>query len=95
MRFVGFRRISTVISTVRESSCRAGRATGVRVLDLTTVRSWLPMPERRGEMVVPAPEEVFIAALQHTPSGPVRFSHGQPNDSVTSTVRTVAMLPMN
>ena len=63
-------------------------------LDLATVRSWLPVPERRGEMVVPVPEEVFIAALQHAPPGPVRFSHGKPGDAARDGVQTVAMLPV-
>ena len=55
------------------------------LLDLTMVRNWLPVPERHGEMFVPAPEEAFIAALQHTPPRSVAPSgtsgpHGSPTD---------------
>ena len=46
-------------------------------------------------MVAPAPEEVFMAALEHAPPGPVSFSQGQPGDPARSAVRTVALLPMN
>ena len=64
-------------------------------LDLTTIQSRLPVLERRGEIVAPTSVEVFMAALQHAPVEPVRFSHRQPTDPTSNVVRTVAMLPMN
>ena len=63
--------------------------------DLTKIQERLRFPGKISEIVGAKPEEVFMAAFGTAPAKPVHFHHQQPSEPAHSTVRTVAMLPMN
>ena len=64
-------------------------------LDLATVRSRLPAPERAGDIPFPSPGEVFMSALRREHVKTNSVAHGQEDRSDREAVRTVVMLPMS
>ena len=76
-------------------SCRPSDSDWRPSLDLATMQNRLPVPERSREIVAPAQEEVFMAALRPAPAEPVRFSDRDQSGQAGNAVQTVGMLPMD
>ena len=64
-------------------------------LDLATVRSRLPVPEKAGEVPSLAPDEAFMSAVRREYATANRVPHRQDDPPGRKSVRTVIMLPMS
>ena len=64
-------------------------------LDLTTIQTRLPVPDKTDQVVPLEPEKVFMAAFRPQSAEPVHFSHREFIEPASDVMWTVAMLPMN